>query len=503
MRKKLISAWLCLSVAWTAFGQSNYFYNYQLKSESRSVALDGKSQLVVVSPHNDLTATFSGNVKVQFGAPKSVGNGLYSYTALIDISAGREVKAIFARKGSALQTELKEVLKSNYSVTYKVEEVKTPISLDNQTGRNMSSKVHGEADLEFTTTIEGLEVVLHPALKSRMAHSRTAAGAYVTTVSIVMESLKEKRQELEKAEEEYATLTRELNEGKIKAEDVAKLDRQEELEKIVEQLGVDYGSMCQVTVSAPLSNTLVVSIDDLAENERRAYAVLSMKQVEEKYNTSYDQYLAAAVQSVKARKFKAASDFYRQAAGAPDAPEENKATCEARAEDMDNCFEFMDMANKALRRLKVEKEKGQMIDYGLLEECYNVAIKNYGSLYELTKDEEFKNRVAKLEEAYRKLGLVVEGNVVGTDFKGGILQEEPVTGIDIYATPAGVRGVEKGNVGDKVGSVDARGHYHVQVERGKYEGLLFVPVSAKGYKKNAWQSIKEQRHAKIDVKLYK
>ncbi|MCM1108358.1 MAG: hypothetical protein NC388_04785 [Clostridium sp.] len=503
MTKRLfvaLAGWLL--VAYLS-AQSNYFYNYQLKSESKSVALNGKSQLVVVSPHNDLTAVFAGNATVRLGAPKAVKDGLYRYTTLIDLSAGKEIKATFARKGSALQTELKEVLKPNYSVTYKVEEVQTPISLDNQTGRNMSSKVHGESDLEFTTTIEGLEVTVSPALKSRMTHSRTAAGAYVTTVSIAMEALKAKQADLQAVEQEYAVLTQELNEGKITADDVAKLDRQEELEKKVEELSAEYASMCQVTVSAPKSNTLVVSIEDLAENERRAYAVLLMKQIEEKYNTSYDQYLSNALASAKTYKYKAAADFYRQAAEAPDAPADGKATCAARAADMDNCFGCMDMANKALRRLKTEKEKGRMVDYGLLEECYNVAIKNYVSLYELTKDEEFEKRADTLEEAFRKLGLVVEGNVVGTDFKGGVLQEEPVTGVDIYATPAGSRGVEKGTAGDKVGSVDAKGHYHVQLERGKYEGLLFVPVSLKGYKKNAWQSIKEQRHAKIDVKLYK
>lgn len=492
---------LFASCALTA--QNNLFYNYQITSESKAVALDGKSQLIVISPHDDLTATVSGQATGRFGTPKKRSDGQYVYTTLFDLSQGREVKLVFARKGSPLQTDMKEVLTPNKSITYKVEEVENPISLNEQTGRNMSSKVHGESDLEFTTDIEGLSVKVSPLLKSRISKSKTAAGAQVITVSIVMKPLTDLREELQKCKEEYELLTQEMNEGKIQAGDTAKLNRQEALEGIVEEMGIRLSDMAQVTLSAPNSNTLAISLDNVSENERKAYAVLAMKQVENVYNTSYDQALANALQSVKTRKYKAAADFYRQAAEAQDAPEGAKATCEARAADMDKCFEFMDMANKALRRLKEEKKKGEMVDYGLIEECYNVAIKNYESLYQLTQDEEFKRRIGMLEKDLKKLGIVVEGTVVGIDRKGGVMWENPLTGVDIYAVPLGQNGSSytKGICGDRVGSVDAKGRYHVQLESGKYEGLLFVPVASKEYKKNVWRALKEQRHAKIDVKF--
>ncbi len=491
---------LFLSCVLTA--QNNFFYNYQITSETKAVPLDGKSQLIVVSPHEDLTATISGQATGHFGSPKKRADGLYAYTVLFDLSQGREVKLVFARKGSPLLTDMKEVLTANRSITYKVEEVENPISLNEQTGRNVGSKVHGEADLEFTTDIEGISVKVSPLLKSRTSKSKTAAGVPVITVNIEMKPLLDMQREMQKNEEELALLEQEMNEGKIQAGDTAKLSRLEALESIIEEATARMSEMTQVALSAPNSNTLVISIQP---NERKAYAVLAMKQVENVYNTSYDQYLANALEAVKTRKFKAAADFFRQAAEATDVPADGKATCEARATDMDNCFEFMDMANKALRRLKTEKEKKEMADYGLIEECYNVAIKNYESLYQLTQDEEFKRRIAVLEKDLKKLGIVVEGTVSGIDRKGGVLWETPLTGVNIYAVPFGRNGASyvKGTCGDLVGSVDEKGRYHVQLEHGKYEGLLFVPVTSKDYKKNAWRALKEQRHAKIDVKFNK
>lgn len=494
---------LLFSTALTA--QNNYFYSYQINSGTKAVNLEGKSQLTVISPHDDLTTTISGKATGQFCAPTKNSDGLYTYTALFDLSQGREVKVMFARKGSPLQTEMKELLKPNQSIMYKVEEVKNPISLNEQTGRNMGSKVHGETDIEFTTDIEGLNVKVSPLLKSRVSKCQNAAGAQVITVSIVMKPMTDMIKKKSELKEEFDLLDQEMEDGKILSSDTAKLNRHKELEAVIEELDMQLSEMSQVTLSAPNSNTLSISIDNMSENERRAYAVLAMKQIENIYNTSYDQYLANAVAASKTRKFKAAADFYRQAAEAEDAPEEGKATCLQRAADMEQYFDFMDMANKALRRLKKEKEKGEMLDYGLVDECYNVAIKNYESLYQLTQDEELKKRVEVLEKARKKLGIVIEGTVVGIDRKGGVMWENPLTGVDIYAVPFGKYGASytKGTCGDLVGSVDEKGHYHVQLESGKYEGLLFVPTDTKEYKKNAWRALKEQRHATIDVKFNK
>ena len=135
----------------------------------------------------------------------------------------------------------------------------------------------------------------------------------------------------------------------------------------------------------------------------------------------------------------------------------------------------------------------------MIEECYEVAIANYESLYKIRNDEEFQRRATVLKNALDKLGLVIEGNVVKTDMKQGRLLEEPATDVSIYAcTSEFNKDMKKGRHGTYIGKVDAKGNFHVQVDRHVYAGLLFVPNDEKN---NTWISLHEQKHLKTKVRI--
>ena len=233
--------------------------------------------------------------------------------------------------------------------------------------------------------------------------------------------------------------------------------------------------------------------------QKLLYGILPLREKVEIYNRSYDQYVGSALEAEKSRKFNTAKDFYEQAASAVDATEEEKASCRAKAAEMEECTGYWNMANQVLNKLKELKKEGGSADYGMIEECYEVAIANYQSLYKIRNDEEFQRRADVLQRALDKLGLVVEGNVVKTDMKQGRLTEEPATDVSIYACPNDYNeDMRKGVHGVFIGKVDANGNFHVQVERHIYAGLLFVPDNKKN---NTWVSLKEQKHLETKVRI--
>lgn len=109
------------------------------------------------------------------------------------------------------------------------------------------------------------------------------------------------------------------------------------------------------------------------------------------YNRSYDQYVGSAQQAEKSRKFNTAQEFYEQGANATDATEEEKSACRAKALEMKECAGYWNMANQVLKKLKELQGQGGRADYGMIEECYEVAIANYESLYKIRNDEEFQD----------------------------------------------------------------------------------------------------------------
>ena len=166
---------------------------------------------------------------------------------------------------------------------------------------------------------------------------------------------------------------------------------------------------------------------------------------------------------------------------------------------MKECAGYWNMANQVLKKLKELKEEGGTADYGMIEECYEVAIANYQSLYKVRNDEEFQRRADVLKDALEKLGIVVEGNVVKTNLTKGRLLEKTATDVSIYACAEEFnKKMKKGIHGTFVGKVDSEGNFRIQVDRHIYKGLLFVPQDEKN---NTWVSLKEQKHLKTTVRI--
>lgn len=461
----------------------------------QKVNLDGKASAVFISSMGDLVIV--SNRQNDVFTQKQNGQ-IYEYEVLIDVKGGDNGDRTFKvmRKNSALTKEIKKIFKqANQRYYFKVEEVANPIVLNEQGGRGESYFEEGKACVEFTTTLENLQVKYPPKLPCTIKHSTSEAGAYITSVIIDMVTLDKVRKEAKETAEAYNELDQKLQTMMEASEsEWAQLDT---LEKKAEIAEAAFTAISYLTVYTKESNQLYVPIEELGFKQKVQYGILSLR--EKVYERSYVQYIASASEAEKSRRFNTAQQFYEQAANAPDATEEEKASALERATEMKECTEYWNVTNQVLKQLKEYKEQGETADYDKVEECYNIAIENYEKLYKVRNDKEFQRRAVALKNALDKLGLVVEGNVVKTKMKQGILQEETTTDVTIYACINEFnKNMEKGRHGIEVGKVDSKGNFRVQIDRHIYAGLLFVPQNGKN---NTWVSLKEQKHLKTKVRI--
>lgn len=235
---------------------------------------------------------------------------------------------------------------------------------------------------------------------------------------------------------------------------------------------------------------ITVGVDDLLRKEIRTVATT---EVAEKLNLAQNAYNAG--------QFKAAITYYQQAIDSDEATEENKGEIQGFLNRVQTCADAQAEANKALTLLKVYKEKGEAVNPDNVVELYDVAIANYKTIYSITKNDRYHERIEALEKSRSKIGYVMSGTVISTNFKQGQLVEEAITGIEIYGVHYFNKEMQKGVHGDHVGTVDANGKFHIEIPRGEYDGLLFVPVNNKKFSKNVYQSLRNAKHLDIQVKF--
>lgn len=278
------------------------------------------------------------------------------------------------------------------------------------------------------------------------------------------------------------------------------------LEQQRDQAVADYASAQQVSLYSDKSNEVYVDAADmqsLGAKMKLQYGVLDMFQ--KVGSTAFAEKLILANQAAESRRFKEAADAYRVAAQDKDATKNDKQTCEARASTMEKCLATRNEANRALQMIQAYKKQGEAVDADKLVSLFELAIAHNEQLFAMTNDDYFQDRANQLKVSRDKIGIVVRGTVLTTRVKQGRVTEEPIVGIDIYGVAtAKTEAMERGTHGDFLGSVtNADGSFQVQVPRGAYKGLLFVPTNNNKYKDNVWQGLKAGQHTQLKVRFKK
>ncbi len=534
--KKVLSLLLFLQACLLIQAQESALSISELPNlNSADEALGSKAQVSFLSEENNLIVTSSNN-NDEVKAATRQSNGQYVVTVLCDLNnknADRKRKFTVKLSGTSQQERIDKVLSAGKCFFYQVLIAEHQLSFNFPSNTNPFYETSEKKScIEFNIPQDIGELRLnYPKVVGKQLKTKTSQGYITLCLEIDCENLtaffdNKKNFEAKAHEAEKALMS-------FKAEYDAKMTeenfdfdaadaKEQELEARYEKALTDIPTFF-ITLSGDKTNTIdlmeekdffsysstgqmeglitnllspksliTVGVDDLLRKEIRTIATT---EVAEKLHLAQNAYNAG--------QFKTAITYYQQAIESDEATEENKTEIQGFLSRVQTCSEAQNEANKSLTLLKVYKEKGEAVNPDKVIELYDIAIANYKTIYSITRHERYQQRIEALEKSRSKIGYVMSGTVISTNFKQGQLVEEPITGIEVYGVHYFTKEMQKGIHGNHVGTVDADGKFHIEVPREEYEGLLFVPVNNKKFSKNVFQSLRNSKHLDIQVKFTK
>ncbi len=497
--KRAILSLLASLFLFCASAQGEYM-SHSFVSESTDMFLGGKAVLSIISPHNDLVIeVIPKRPLYSIAKPVAVGNNFrYDIELSIEENATatkREFKV--SRYGKTVNERIIETIGENKRKTYKVEEVANPMTVEKNSDRvGLGSTNEEEACVEISSPIK-LSVTGGTGLPCTRNETIQSNGTYLISIMVNLVKAEELAQEFFKTIEEYNQLMEKENNGETTD---AEFERLNQLEKeILPPLRNKYYDMVTLRLKGDDTNECNIVLGDesginLSGKERVAYTVLLMK--ETIYKTEFHQYVEYAVQERSKLKFGNAIKYYKQALAATDKPagQDEKINAEILA-----CEEYANL-NKtglAMFRQYTELKKQPQVKESEVLTCLEGSLQSFSVLYERSGEELAKTRVQQVSKALEKMPRVIEGVVRTGKLKDGVRREKPVDDCRVYF----IDGITNTKV--LVGTTDALGRYHVELNRAKIGTLHFEWYNGK---KTLSQSIYlgtgNQEHVSWDVFIY-
>ena len=482
----------------------------------KSDATLGKQSVAMfVSNANNLVIS-SSNPGDVVSATKKTSDGRFLTEVACDLSdrsvdANRTFSVLI--KGTSLKGTKKKAMAPGRRYYFLVTEAEHMLTAWWPQTKDILYPVAGKACVEFNLpqTLDNMKLKFSDGIGGKMTR-RQEKGMSIVALEVDCKLLQTFMANMEQKEQKAAQAQRDYE--KVKADHDARCNeegfdfdaaekQEQQLEALADQARQAVPQL-YVVLYGDKSNELPLSQEKIAMLTQPKYKLtVGVNDALQKTvvgTTALAEKMKSANMAYQSRRFKEAANFYEQAAEDPDATQADKAACAGWLETINKCIEAQTEANKALLLLKNYKEKGGEVNPDKIVELYDIAINNYETLYIITNNDFYQTRIDNFEASRSKIGYVMSGTVIATDFKQGVLHEDPITGIDIYAVQgAFTNELRKGTHGEYVGKVDDNGKFHVEVARGVYDGLLFVPAQNKKFSKNVWQSIKGSKH--LDIKV--
>ena len=517
MKKIFIALTLMLATA-AAYAQNAIVDIEEQEAMGRTEATLGKKAVAVFLSASDNLVISSSNTTDAIGTTQKMSGGLFGTEVTCDLSDNSiERSRTFSVliKGTSLKGTIKKTLTPGRRIYFHVTEAEHMLTSWWPETKDILYPVAGKSCIEFNVpqSLNDLKVNFSDGIGGKVSR-RSDKGMNIVALEVDsklvatrLNDIKLKKAQAAEAERQYYSLKQD-NDAKCNEEGFD-FDAAEAKEKALEEAwerAVDAIPTLFVTLYGEKSNQLPVPEDKLELLAEAKYKLtIGVNDALQKTivgTTALAEKLKSANMAYQGRRFREAATFYQQASEDPDATEADKAACTGWIETINKCISAQTEANKALLLLKNYKEKGGEVNPDNVVDLYNIAINNYQTLYTITRNEFYQTRIENYEKSRDKVGYVMSGTVISTNFKQGILYEEPITGISIYGTYGTFnKDMKKGAHGVFVGKVDADGKFHVEVPRGEYEGLLFVPTTNKKFSKNVWQSLKGSKHLDIKVRF--
>ena len=285
--KKILLTLFTAFFSMTIYAQSEYISSSRIIDADRFENLDNNGGLLLLSLHNDLIINVTNaNKKVKIENRGKNMEGMYEYYIIVDSEDTRTPKVEVSRRGSVYKTEFVQAIKPDFLIAYRLEEVMNPIRLDNQTRPNDARLNAEEAELEFTTTIKNLQVLVNPKLGAKLETKTSPSdnNITITTVIIPISVIKDAEEKMNVAQKNFEDYEKWLEQAKEKATD-ADWDKLDELESRSEESSSFYRNLMNVEIFGEGTNQLSIDISDLGPRSKKCYAVLPLTIEKEIFRT--------------------------------------------------------------------------------------------------------------------------------------------------------------------------------------------------------------------------
>ena len=269
---------LCSAV----FAQSSMISISRDARLNRTAQLGGKAGVLFHSKSPDLVISTTVNSDPKVTMPKALGNNVYEYEMLLDVSGAADRVFKVSKKGSVISTKTGQVLlKANAYVGFNVDIVEKPIYMElSDEGGHYILHGNGWALIEINSEIK-ITPNYNPRLKLEHRSSRSVAGVYVDSLIINVEHLQNLsarletvRKELDKLNPEYDNLL-ELNTSESALNRLEKKIR--EVEATVSSLSKELDELSYISVKGEGTNERVIDAEEilaLKSKEKRKYNVI-------------------------------------------------------------------------------------------------------------------------------------------------------------------------------------------------------------------------------------
>lgn len=269
---------LCLA----ALAQSSMISVSRDARLNRTAQLGGKAGVLFHSKSPDLVISTTVNSDPKVTMPKALGNNVYEYEMLLDVSGAADRVFKVSKKGSVISTKTGQVLlKANAYVGFNVDIVEKPIYMElSDEGGHYILHGNGWALIEINSEIK-ITPNYNSKLKLEHRSSRSVAGVYVDSLIINVEYLQNLharletvRTELDKLNAEYdALLARNTSEGALN-----RLDKKiREVETTVSSLSKELDELSYISIKGEGTNERVIDAEEilaLKSKEKRKYNVI-------------------------------------------------------------------------------------------------------------------------------------------------------------------------------------------------------------------------------------
>lgn len=470
--------------------------------------LGGKGAVVFMSNSEDLIISTTVNKDPICETPQKTGK-VYAYKMVLDISGNRSRVFNISKKGTTFTHKTNQVqLSANKCIGFNVEIVDNPITMETSDVKGYYIQSgNGWALIEINSEIK-LNLTYSPKLRAIHKSGLSKAGTYVDSLIINVSDLHNIRDLLDAKKQTIEKMQTQCEDNQASDTEIDALEEKIKIAKAeVEELEKELGNLTYISIKGEGTNERTIdseTILSLSSKGKIAYKVMVLLKTVSVFKTKYEEMLNQAVSHKNSRDYASAKMYYENAANAEGATEDDKQAALQSALQMENLAKFKAETDAIADKLYDISAKNQIVNKNVFIKMLDDMVERYRALFNETGDKYYNEEAERLLKEKNNVGFVFKGKLVLSEYKGGSLQETPLTNVRIYGSDySNCAEMDKKDYLHKgiwITTVTASdGTYSLTLKPGEFKTLIFEAEDSK-IKKNKHVSIEgrtDDRNVKI------